>query len=47
MVGETFLDSFGLFVPFPSLVEDDIDDLVVFTYVLCWSWHKFVNGFAE
>ena len=47
MVGEAILNPFSLLVPLASLVEDNINNLVMFTYVLSRSWNKFVSGFAE
>lgn len=47
MIGKTFLNSFSLLVPLTSLVEDNIDNLVMFTYILGWSWKQLVNGFTE
>lgn len=47
MVGKAILDPFSLLVAFTPLMEDNIDNLVMITYVLGWSWHELVNGFAE
>jgi len=47
MVREAVLNSFSLLVPLTSLVQDNINNFVMFTYVLGWGWNKFVNGFAE
>lgn len=47
MIGKTILNPFSLLVPFTSLVEDDVNDFVVFTYVLGWCWDKFVSRFAK
>lgn len=47
MIGKAFLNPLGLFVPLAPLMENNIDNFIMFTYVLRWGRHKFVNGFAE
>jgi hypothetical protein len=47
MVGKAFLYSLSLFVPFSPLMENNINNLVVLSYVLGWRRHKLVDSFTE
>jgi hypothetical protein len=47
MVGEAFLAAFSLLIPLSPLVQNNIDDLIMFTDVLGGRRHKLVHGFTE
>jgi hypothetical protein len=47
MVGEAFLATFSLFIPLSPLMQDDVDDFIMFTDVLGGRRHKLVHGFTE
>lgn len=47
VVWETLLSAFYPVIPFASLVENNVNDFIVFTNVLRREWHDSVNNLAE
>lgn len=47
MIGKPVLLTFRLLVSFPSLMQDNINDLVVLADVFCGLWHELVHDLAE
>ena len=47
VIWESILYTFYLLVSFTTLMQYNVDDFVMLTYIFGWLWHEFVDDLAE